>query len=54
VGRTCLVIAHRLSTVIGADRIYVMDHGQVAEDGTHTDLLADDGAYARLYRTAPA
>jgi ABC-type multidrug transport system fused ATPase/permease subunit len=52
VGRTCLVIAHRLSTVIGADRIYVMDHGQVAEDGTHADLLADDGAYARLYRTA--
>ncbi|WP_055748550.1 ABC transporter ATP-binding protein [Frankia sp. AvcI1] len=50
VGRTCLVIAHRLSTVIDADRIYVMDHGRVVEDGTHRDLLADGGAYARLYR----
>ncbi|EIV94775.1 ABC transporter ATP-binding protein [Frankia sp. QA3] len=50
VGRTCLVIAHRLSTVIDADRIYVMDHGRVVEDGTHHGLLADGGAYARLYR----
>ncbi|WP_261562506.1 ABC transporter ATP-binding protein [Frankia tisae] len=50
VGRTCLVIAHRLSTVIDADRIHVMDHGRVVEDGTHRDLLADGGAYARLYR----
>lgn len=50
VGRTCLVIAHRLSTVIDADRIYVLDRGRVVEDGTHHDLLADGGAYARLYR----
>ncbi len=50
IGRTCLVIAHRLSTVIDADRIHVMDHGRVVEDGTHRDLLADGGAYARLYR----
>ncbi len=50
IGRTCLVIAHRLSTVIDADRIHVMDHGRVVEDGTHRDLLADGGAYTRLYR----
>lgn len=50
IGRTCLVIAHRLSTVIDADRIHVMDHGRVVEDGTHRDLLADGGAYARLYQ----
>ncbi|MDT3441814.1 ABC transporter ATP-binding protein [Pseudofrankia sp. BMG5.37] len=54
VGRTTLVIAHRLSTVRDADRIYVLDHGQVVEDGTHDALLADDGAYARLYRPASA
>ncbi|ONH26258.1 ABC transporter [Pseudofrankia asymbiotica] len=54
IGRTTLVIAHRLSTVRDADRIYVLDHGQVVEDGTHDALLADDGAYARLYRPASA
>jgi len=47
--RTCLVIAHRLSTVIGAHRIAVMDAGRVVEVGTHAELLARGGAYRRLY-----
>jgi ATP-binding cassette subfamily B protein len=49
-GRTALVIAHRLSTIRGAGRIVVLDHGQVAEAGTHEELLDANGAYARLYR----
>jgi subfamily B ATP-binding cassette protein MsbA len=48
-GRTTLVIAHRLSTVVGADLIHVIDAGQVVESGTHAELLAHGGAYARLY-----
>lgn len=48
VGRTTLVIAHRLGTIRGADRIVVMDRGEVVEMGTHDDLIARAGAYARL------
>ncbi len=48
-GRISLVIAHRLSTIRAADRILVIDHGQIAEEGAHGELLRSDGAYAQLY-----
>ncbi|MCR4951643.1 MAG: ABC transporter ATP-binding protein/permease [Solobacterium sp.] len=49
-GRTVIMIAHRLSTVVGADKIIVLDSGRVAEEGTHTELLQNNGLYARMWQ----
>ena len=48
-GRTCIVVAHRLSTVASLDRIVVLDDGRIVEDGPHSELVAEGGEYANLW-----
>ena len=47
-GTTCVIVAHRLSTIVDCDRIYVMDHGRIVQGGTHAQLYQEDGLYRKL------
>ncbi|GMO11838.1 MAG: hypothetical protein Ta2A_21010 [Treponemataceae bacterium] len=49
-GRTSIVIAHRLSTIKNADKIFVLSHGVLVESGTHSELIAKNGFYTKLYK----
>ncbi len=53
-GRTTIIIAHRLSTVVNADRIIVLEHGRIIEEGSHPELMKKQGAYYRMYTTSAA
>jgi ATP-binding cassette subfamily B protein len=54
VGRTCIIIAHRLSTITHADRIIVLEHGKIAESGSHAELMAKQGLYYQMFQTLSA